>query len=81
MARVTIHLDEETHALLEQAARADGVPPDRWVAQLIRQRTGRPGGAAARPGWPEGWKSLIGSVPDFPLRSDPPQAGSSAVMR
>jgi hypothetical protein len=65
MAQVTIYLDDETRALMEQAARADGVSQSRWVAQLIRQRTCRT--------WPEGWESLIGSFPDFPLRQDPPQ--------
>ena len=64
MAQVTLYLDDATRALMEDAARAEGVSKSRWVADLIRRHT--------RPTWPEEWYSALGSFPDFPLRADVP---------
>ena len=66
MAQVTIYLDEETKAKLEQAAKSAKVPVSRWLAELIRERT--------RDQWPDHVAEMAGSWGEMPsseeLRAD-----------
>lgn len=58
MAQVTIYLDEHVEKRMDSAAKAAGLSRSRWVADLIAEKT-----ASA---WPESFRSLAGSWPDFP---------------
>ncbi|MEI2415936.1 CopG family transcriptional regulator [Orrella sp. JC864] len=60
MSRITFHLDEETHALVQQAAKASGMSKSRWVADLVRRHV--------HGTWPAAAEKLAGAFPDFPLR-------------
>jgi hypothetical protein len=60
MSQITLYLDEETQALMEQAAKASGTSKSRWVAELIR--------AQIRRQWSAAFLDAAGSIPDFPLR-------------
>lgn len=57
MGQVTIYLDDESERKLKEAARADGVPVSRWVAETIRRRT--------RAEWPDSVRRLPGSWDDM----------------
>jgi hypothetical protein len=73
MSQVTLYLDEETHALMEQAAKASGTSKSRWVAELIR--------AQVRRQWPQDFLRAAGSIPDFPLREADPAFDAADVPR
>lgn len=60
MSQITLYLDEQTQAVVEQAAQANGVSKSRWVADIIRKY--------ASYDWPKDCIALAGSFPDFPLR-------------
>lgn len=60
MSQITLYLDEETQALMEQAAKASGTSKSRWVAELIRAQLHRQ--------WSAAFLDAAGSIPDFPLR-------------
>ncbi|RMX00999.1 ribbon-helix-helix protein, CopG family [Allofranklinella schreckenbergeri] len=62
MSQITLYLDEATQALVEQAARANGMSKSRWVAELIRRHAGHE--------WPREVLALAGQFADFPLRED-----------
>jgi hypothetical protein len=70
MADITIHLDEETEKRARNAAEASGEPVEKWIADVIQERT------AAK--WPQSLIDAIGtwSDDDFPsleeLRNYPP---------
>jgi len=64
MSQVTLYLDDETQALVEQAAQANGVSKSRWVADIIRKHAGHE--------WPRNCLALAGRFADFPLREDAP---------
>ena len=64
MAQVTLYLDQPTHRLLEDSARASGVSKSRWVAELIR--------SSGRRKWPDEFQRLAGAFPDFPMRPGQP---------
>ena len=55
MSQITLYLDDATQALVDNAARANGVSKSRWVADIIRKYAahlwpdrGRDGGADSR---------------------------------
>ena len=56
MGRVTIYLNPATESKMKAAARAAGVSPSRWVADLIREKTSGQ--------WPESIVKLAGSWAD-----------------
>jgi len=58
MGQVTIYLDNETEEKARAAARAEGVPLSKWVAQRIQ----RP----VRGEWPAVVRSLAGAWSDLP---------------
>jgi hypothetical protein len=58
MGQVTIYLDDETEQRARAAARAEGMPLSRWVAERIQRR--------ARSEWPEAVRALAGAWPDLP---------------
>jgi hypothetical protein len=66
MPQITLYLDDATHALVEQAALANGVSKNRWVAGIIRKY--------AAHNWPQACLALAGRFPDFPLREESPVA-------
>ena len=66
MSQITLYLDEANRALVEQAAKANGVSKNRWVADLIRTH--------AAHDWPQDCLALAGRFTDFPL-------GNEAQMR
>jgi hypothetical protein len=59
MSQITLYLDDTTQALVEQAARANGVSKSRWVADIIRKYAAHE--------WPQGCLDLAGRFTDFPL--------------
>ncbi len=70
MSQVTLYLDDETQALVEQAAKANGLSKSRWVADIIRKH------AALE--WPRNCLALAGRFADFPLREDAPAPAADA---
>jgi len=58
MGQVTIYLDDETEAKARAAARAEGVPLSKWVAERIQR--------CARREWPETVRALAGAWSDLP---------------
>ena len=62
MARVTLYLDEATAERMKQAARASGLSPSRWLAELVRQKTAQQ--------WPDAVRELAGAWGDFPEAED-----------
>ena len=60
MSQITLYLDDATQALVEQAAKANGVSKSRWVADIIR--------TYAAHDWPQDCLALAGRFADFPLR-------------
>jgi hypothetical protein len=62
MSQITLYLDEATQALVEQAAKANGVSKSRWVAEIIRKYADHE--------WPHDCIALAGQFIDFPLRED-----------
>jgi hypothetical protein len=73
MSQITLYLDDATQALVEQAARANGVSKSRWVADLIR--------TYAAHDWPQDCLALAGQFADFPLREDAPAQPVADVPR
>jgi hypothetical protein len=62
MAQITLCLDDDTQALVAQAAAADGVSKSRWVAEIIRKHAAHE--------WPRDCLAATGLFADFPLRDD-----------
>jgi hypothetical protein len=62
MSQITLYLDDDTQALVEQAAAADGVSKSRWVAEIIRKHAAHE--------WPRNCLAAAGQFADFPLRDD-----------
>lgn len=60
MSQITLYLDDATQALVEQAARANGLSKSRWVADIIRKHAAHE--------WPQDCLQLAGLFADFPLR-------------
>jgi hypothetical protein len=60
MGEIRLYLDNETEEKIEEAAKAAGVSPSRWVADLIREKTAKE--------WPAWVAELVGSWAenDFP---------------
>jgi hypothetical protein len=64
MAQITLYLDDATQALVDEAAKANGVSKSRWVADIIR--------TYAAHDWPQDCLALAGRFADFPLKEDAP---------
>lgn len=64
MSQITLYLDDETQALVAQAARANGMSKSRWVGEIIRKYAAHE--------WPRDCLQLAGQFPDFPLQDEPP---------
>ena len=62
MSQITLYLDDATQALVDEAAKANGVSKSRWVADIIR--------TYASHEWPRDCLTLAGRFADFPLRED-----------
>lgn len=62
MSQITLYLDDSTQALVEQAAKANGLSKSRWVEQIIRKYAAHE--------WPEDCLDLAGRFADFPLRTE-----------
>lgn len=60
MAQITLYLDDDTQALVDQAAKAHGLSKSRWVADIIRKYAAHE--------WPQDCLALAGRFADFPLR-------------
>jgi hypothetical protein len=73
MSQITLYLDDATQALVDQAAKANGVSKSRWVADLIR--------TYAAHEWPQECLALAGQFPDFPLREEAPAVNAPDVPR
>ena len=73
MPQITLYLDDATQALVDEAARANGMSKSRWVAEIIRKY--------AAEEWSKDCLALAGRFPDFPLREDSPAALSADVPR
>lgn len=63
MPQISLYLDHATLALVEQAAKANGVSKSLWVADIIRKH--------AAHNWPQDFLELAGRFVDFPLREQP----------
>jgi hypothetical protein len=70
MSQITLYLDDATQALVEQAAKANGVSKSRWVAGIIRKH--------AAHDWPQECLELAGRFPDFPMLDQPQTQGTDA---
>ena len=70
MADVTLHLTDQTLRQAQQAARAEGVPVDRWIATLVEEKVQKT--------WPAGVLDLAGAWPDFPTAEELRQQPSDA---
>ena len=73
MAQVTLYLDDDVQALMDEGARASGLSPSGWVAQLIRRQV--------HPQWPADILALAGNAPDFPLMEDGARSQPPDVTR
>jgi hypothetical protein len=62
MSQITLYLDDATQALVDQAAKAQGLSKSRWVAEIIRKYAAHE--------WPQDCLALAGRFPDFPLREE-----------
>jgi hypothetical protein len=60
MAKITLYMDNSTKALVEQAAKANGLSKSRWVAEIIRKHSAHE--------WLSGCSALAGAFPDLGLR-------------
>ena len=58
MGQVTIYLDDETEAKLNNAVNKSGISKSKWIAERIKEN--------ALSVWPESVKELAGSWRDFP---------------
>ena len=73
MSQITLYLDDATQALVDEAARAQGVSKSRWVAEVIRKYAAHE--------WPQDCLELAGRFADFPLRDDAAATPVSDVPR
>jgi predicted transcriptional regulator len=73
MSQITLYLDDATQALVDEAARAQGVSKSRWVAEVIRKYAAHE--------WPQDCLDLAGQFADFPLREDAAPMAASDVPR
>lgn len=73
MSQITLYLDDATQALVDEAARAQGVSKSRWVAEVIRKYAAHE--------WPQDCLELAGRFADFPLRDDAAATGAADVPR
>ncbi|PIT73246.1 CopG family transcriptional regulator [Limnohabitans sp. G3-2] len=73
MSQITLYLDDATQALVDEAAKANGVSKSRWVADIIR--------TYAAHDWPQDCLALAGHFADFPLQEDAPQSLPADVPR
>jgi hypothetical protein len=62
MSQITLYLDDATQALVDQAAKAQGLSKSRWVADIIRKYAAHE--------WPQDCLALAGRFADFPLREE-----------
>ncbi len=62
MSQITLYLDEATQALIEHAAKANGMSKSRWVAEIIHKY--------GNIEWPKECIALAGRFADFPLRDN-----------
>lgn len=62
MSQITLYLDDATQALIERAAKANGLSKSRWVAEIIRKYADHE--------WPQDCLALAGCFADFPLREE-----------
>lgn len=58
MGRVTIYLDNDSEAMMKQAAKEAGMPVSRWLSELVRAKT--------RNDWPLEVRQAAGAWSDFP---------------
>ena len=72
MSKITLYLDDATQALVDQAARANGVSKRRWVADLIRTYGAHD--------WPQDCLALAGRFADFPLRDNTRDQAAAAEL-
>jgi predicted transcriptional regulator len=66
MPSLTVDLDPDTLALLDQSAKASGLSQSRLVAEWIKAQA-----------WQQDMQTLAGRFPDFPLSEDALQTGQS----
>lgn len=60
MAKITLYIDDDIKALIEQRAKASGLSKSRWVAEFITKYASQE--------WPQDCLELAGRFADFPLR-------------
>ena len=58
MGQVTIYLDNDSEAMMKQAAKEAGMPVSRWLSELVRAKT--------RNEWPLVVRQAAGAWSDFP---------------
>lgn len=68
MSQITLYLDDDIQALIEQRAKASGLSKSRWVSEFITKY--------ATQEWPQDCLELAGRFANFPLREEaaPPPA-------
>lgn len=73
MSQITLYFDDATQALVENAAQANGLSKNRWVAEIIRKYAAHE--------WPQDCLALAGRFADFPLREPAQSALPADVPR
>jgi hypothetical protein len=73
MSQITLYLDAAAQALVEQAARANGMSKSRWVSEIIRKYAAHE--------WPQDCLALAGSFTDFPLLDESRNTSADDVPR
>ena len=73
MSQITLYLDDATQALVDEAAKANGVSKSRWVADIIR--------TYAAHDWPQDCLALAGRFSDFPFQGDSAKEQPTDVPR
>jgi predicted transcriptional regulator len=73
MSQITLYLDDATQALVDRAAKANGLSKSRWVAEIIRKYVDHE--------WPQDCLALAGRFSDFPLPEDAPATQLSDTQR
>ena len=73
MSQITIYLDDSSERQLKAAAAAAGLSVSRWIAELIREKTGSE--------WPQEVRELAGSWTAFPEADELRKGGGQDAPR
>jgi len=70
MAQLNIYIDAKSSRLIESAAKRESLSLSRWAREKLVL-------AAGAPAWPDGYRSVLGSISDDSFAA-PPEPDASA---